>query len=92
MTLLAAEGHWQTRGRIALIVAGATAAIVLDGGPIPTAVPAWIMAATLAVQVVAIVFNAVIVLTPGRAPLARRVSPSPTTAPSDDFIAMSTVS
>ena len=80
VTLLAAEGHWQMRGRIALVVAGATAMIVLDGGPIPTAVPAWVMAATLVVQVAAIVFNALIVLTPGRAPLAGLVSRSPTTA------------
>jgi alpha-1,2-mannosyltransferase len=75
LTLLAAEGHWQTRGRIALVVAGATATIVLDGGPIPAIVPAWIMAGTLAGQVVAIAFNAAIVLTPGRLPIAGRSRP-----------------
>ena len=72
LTLVAAEGHWQARGRLALAVAAVMSMIVLDGGPITVPVPAWIMAATLALQVAAIVFNAAIVLTPGRAPLAGR--------------------
>ena len=68
ITLVAAEGHWQSLGRIALVVAGAISMIVLDGGPISVPVPAWILAATLAVQLAAIAFNVAIVLTPGRAP------------------------
>jgi hypothetical protein len=91
LTLVAAEGHWRTRGRIFLVVAGAAAMIVLDGGPVTAPVPAWIMAATLGVQLVAIAFNAVIVLTPGRAPLAARVSRSPATAPADVGITMPTM-
>ena len=86
LTLVAAEGHWRARGRIALVVASAAAMMVLDGGPIPTAVPAWIMAATLVVQVAAIAFNAAIVLTPGRAPVAMPVSRSATTARAHDAI------
>jgi hypothetical protein len=68
LTLVAAEGHWQGRARIALVVGGAIAMMVLDSGPSPAPVPAWVMAATLCVQIAAIVFNAAIVLTPGRAP------------------------
>jgi alpha-1,2-mannosyltransferase len=81
LTLVAAEGHWRARGRIALVMAGAIAMIVLDGGPIKIPVPAWIMAATLCIQIAAIAFNAAIVLTPGRAPVAARVPRSPTPAP-----------
>jgi hypothetical protein len=92
LTLVASEGHWQARGRIALLVAGAAAMMVLDGGPIPVAVPTWIMAAMLGVQVAAIAFNAAIALTPGRAPLAGRVLRSPTTARADDAITMPTMS
>ena len=66
LTLVAAEGHWQWRGRIALVVGGAIATIVLDGGPISVPVPAWILMVTLVVQLAAIAFNAAIVLTPGR--------------------------
>ena len=91
LTLVAAEGHWQTRGRIALLAASAAAMIVLDGGPIPAAVPAWIMAATLAVQIAAIAFNAAIVLTPGRAPVAGRMLRGPATARADDAITMPTM-
>ena len=39
LTLVAAEGHWQARGRIALVVGGAIAMTVLDGGPIPAPGP-----------------------------------------------------
>jgi len=77
LTLVAAEGHWQTRGRIALVVAGAITMIILDGGPVTVPVPAWIMAGTLCIQLAAMAFNAAIVLTPGRAPLVARVSHSP---------------
>jgi hypothetical protein len=61
--------------------------MVLDGGPINAPVPAWIMAAALALQVAALAFNLAIVLTPGRAPLAGRgfrtpaQSPAPVPAP-----------
>ena len=75
LTLVAAEGHWQTRGRILLVVAGAAATVVLDGGAVPVAVPAWFMAATLAGQLAAIAFNVAIVLSPGRAPIAARSRP-----------------
>lgn len=75
LTLVAAEGHWQTRGRILLVVAGAAATVVLDGGPVPVAVPAWFMAATLAGQLAAIALNVAIVLSPGRAPIAARSRP-----------------
>jgi hypothetical protein len=81
LTLVAAEGHWQGRGRLALAVAAAMSMIVLDGGPITVPVPAWIMAATLALQVAAIAFNLAIVLTPGRTPLAGRVLRAPVPAP-----------
>jgi len=85
LTLVAAEGHWRARGRATLAVAAALSMIVLDGGPISAPVPAWIMAATLALQVAAITFNIAIALTPGRAPFAERVlraqSPAPVPAP-----------
>ena len=68
LTLVAAEGHWQWRAQIALVVGAAIAMIVLDGGPITVPVPAWILMVTLVVQIAAIAFNAAIVLTPGRAP------------------------
>ncbi len=73
LTLVAAEGHWQAGGRIALVVGGVIAMTIIDGGPIPVPVPAWIMVATLCVQLAVIAFNAAIVLTPGRAPRARTV-------------------
>ncbi len=80
LTLVAAEGHWQARGRIFLVFAGAAAMVVLDGGPIPLAVPAWIMAATFAGQLAAIALNAAIVISPGRAPVAGWVSRIPATS------------
>ena len=80
LTLVAAEGHWQWRGRIALVGGGAIAMTVLDGGP-ATGAPSWLMAVTLCFQLAAIAFNAAIVLTPGRAPRGTRVSSTPTTAP-----------
>jgi len=83
LTLVAAEGHWQTRGRIALLVAAVTTMIILDGGPLAVPVPAWIMAATLVVQLAAIAFNVAIVLTPGRAPVDSRVARTPTNALAD---------
>ncbi len=70
LTLIAAEGHWQAPGRIALVIGGAITMLVLDGGAIPIPVPAWIMAATLALQVAAFGLNLAVVLTPGRAPIA----------------------
>lgn len=81
LTLVAAEGHWRARGRTALAVAAAMSMIVLDGGPITVPVPAWIMAATLALQAAAIAFNVAIVLTPGRAPLAGRALRAASAAP-----------
>jgi hypothetical protein len=87
LTLVAAEGHWLGRGRTALAAAAAVSMMVLDGGPINAPVPAWIMAAALALQVAALAFNLAIVLTPGRAPLAGRgfrtpaQSPAPVPAP-----------
>ena len=68
LTLVAAEGHWQTRGRIALVVAGAMTMIVLDGGPNTAPVPSWIIAGTLVLQLAAMAFNVVVALTPDRAP------------------------
>jgi hypothetical protein len=50
--------------------------IVLDGGVVPIPVPRWMMIATLAWQVLAIGFNAAIVLTPGRG-AARPAAPIP---------------
>jgi hypothetical protein len=70
LTLIAAEGHWQAPGRIALVIGGAITMLVLDGGAIPIPVPAWIMAATLALQVAAFGLNLAVVLTPGREPIA----------------------
>jgi hypothetical protein len=81
LTLVAAEGHWQARGRTALAVAAVVSMMVFDGGPINPPVPAWIMAATLALQVAAYICNIAIVLTPGRAPLAGRVLRAPLPAP-----------
>jgi alpha-1,2-mannosyltransferase len=74
LTLVAAEAHWQWRGRLALVAGGAVAMMVLDGGAIPTAVPPWTMFATLCAQMAAIAFNIAIVLTPGRAPVTSRAS------------------
>lgn len=76
VTLVAAEGHWRLPGWIALAVAGASTMIVLDGGVIPVPVPAWIIVASLAWQVLAIAFNTAIVLTPGRG-VARSQVPLP---------------
>jgi alpha-1,2-mannosyltransferase len=70
LTLIAAEGHWQAPGRIALVIGGAITMLVLDGGAIPIPVPAWIMAATLALQVAAFALNLAVVLTPGREPIS----------------------
>ena len=70
LTLIAAEGHWQAPGRLALVIGGAVTMLVLDGGAIPIPVPAWVMAATLALQVAAFALNLAVVLTPGREPVA----------------------
>jgi hypothetical protein len=80
LTLVAAEGHWHWRARIALVLAGAIAMVVLDGGLVTIPVPTWMMAATLCIQIAAIAFNAAIVLTPGRSPIVVPVR-SPATAP-----------
>ena len=67
ITLVAAEGYWQSRGRLALVAGAVASMIVLDGGVFPVPVPAWILVATLVWQIAAIAFNAGIALTPGRA-------------------------
>ena len=56
--------------------------------PLPDPVPTWIMVATLCIQIAAIAFNAAIVLTPGRAPLAAR---TPTPARADGLTTMAPV-
>jgi hypothetical protein len=91
LTLVAAEGHWQWRARITLVVGGAIATIVLDGGPISVPVPAWILMFTLVVQIAAIAFNAAIVLTPGRAPRVASGLPEPATARADGPTTMATM-
>ena len=54
--------------------------LVLDGGAIPIPVPAWIMAATLTLQVAALALNLAVVLTPGREPIAARMPGRPSVA------------
>jgi hypothetical protein len=80
LTLVAAEGHWQARGRVALLIAGATAMAITDGvAPVP--VPAWILVVAVCVQLAAIACNVGVALTPGRSPTATRVPRSPQPAP-----------
>jgi alpha-1,2-mannosyltransferase len=90
LTLVAAEGHWQARGRAALVVGGAIAMTVIDGA-LPLPVPAWIMVTTLCVQIAAIAFNAAIVLTPGRSPRVASGLRQPTTARADGLNPMATM-
>jgi len=66
LTLIAAEGQWKTAGRLGLIAAAALSVVILDGGVIPVPVPAWILLATLLVQIAAITLNVAIALMPGR--------------------------
>lgn len=65
LTLIAAE-----RRRLyewgALIATGAAFSLVLDGGLVPTPVPAWMIVATLAIQLAAYGINFFVVLAPGR--------------------------
>ena len=68
LTLLAAEGHWRTTGRLVLAVAGAATFVVLDGGVLPVPVPSWIVIGSLVVQVGTIALNLIVAIAPGRGP------------------------
>jgi alpha-1,2-mannosyltransferase len=71
LTMIAAEGHWRPIERVLLVIAALATTLVLDGGVVTAPVPAWIVIATLLLQLGAIGMNLVVALTPGRGPLRR---------------------
>jgi hypothetical protein len=81
LTLLAAEGHWRTTGRLALAVAGAATFVVLDGNVLPVPVPPWIVMGSLVVQMGTIALNLVVAIAPGRGPRPQSIAAAPVVAP-----------
>jgi hypothetical protein len=81
LTLLAAEGHWRTTGRLALAVAGAATFVVLDGNVLPDPVPSWIVMGSLVVQLSMIALNLVAAIAPGRGPRPQPMAAAPVVAP-----------
>lgn len=80
LTLLAAEGHWRTTGRLALAVAGAATFVVLDGGVLPVPVPSWVVMGSLVVQLAMIALNLVVAVAPGRGPRPQTKAAAPVVA------------
>lgn len=70
MTLLFAE-RARVADRIVLIALAAAFTIVVDGGIVPTPVPAWILLVTLLLQCLAFAVNGYAVWSPGRRALTR---------------------
>ncbi len=81
LTLLAAEGHWRTTGRLVLAVAGAATFVVLDGGVLSVPVPSWIVMGSLVVQMGTIALNLVVAIAPGRGPRPQAMAAAPVVAP-----------
>jgi hypothetical protein len=81
LTLLAAEGHWRTTGRLALAVAAAATFVVLDGGVLPDPVPSWIVTGSLVAQIGMIALNLVVAIAPGRGPRPHTLAAAPVVAP-----------
>lgn len=71
LTLVAAERQRPLREWLGFAALAAAFSIVLDGGVVPVPVPAWMVLATLTIQIVAIAANAWVVIT-----AARRSRPS----------------